>query len=114
VGGLPVLDARELLGSGRAAGVVAEEVVELGGRLPVAVTGRGAVGLPGGLVGDGGDVLGGLGVGATGGRQVSRAGYVLRGHARVSARLGAVGGHLGGQRARAHRGYELRRPLVGG
>src|SRR5690606_27065055 len=59
--GSAVLDAGELLGgSGRAAAVTAEEAVELGGGLPVARAGRrGAVGLPGRLVGDGGNVLGG-------------------------------------------------------
>ncbi|WP_342364964.1 hypothetical protein [Streptomyces afghaniensis] len=95
--GLWLLEAGQLLGGrGRAlgAGLAAEEVLEPGGRL-LASAGHRC------------DVLRRLGVRVRGGRQ--------RPGPQEPRRLGVLlGGHLGRQRTRAHRGYVLRRPLVGG
>src|SRR5690606_35310228 len=112
--GRGVLDAGHLLGGPGRSGVAAEEVVELGGRLPVGVTGRLPVG-GGALVGHRGDVLGGLGVRVARGRERAVTGRAVRVVPRVGGGL-VAGGHLGRQRARARRGYGryvLRRALVG-
>src|SRR5690606_30774332 len=112
--GRGVLDAGHLLGGPGRSGVAAEEVVELGGRLPVGVTGRLPVG-GGALVGHRGDVLGGLGVRVARGRERAVTGRAVRVVPRVGGGLVAAG-QLGRQRARAGRGYGryvLRRALVG-